>query len=321
MAPRFKDGDFAGGMIATLNQLSSRLAASKDEGLHPKTTTNITQEAPTDLSWVWGLLIFGTLILGIWAIWKLFVSKTAKKEKISTSQSNAISQRNQAAQKLRKLQSDIEDVKATNTQTDRDIAIIQATVDSASEVFSDLSKSIKGDPNTPNLLFWEYDNIAGQYQTVCAQLDQASKELYLLTHPFTNPGSQAQAQPGTAGISSGSTQNQIKHKRHVSRSRDRDVARSTGVNNTVITGGGFPVPVFIPEPEPIYEAPTPTRDPDPTPEPDPEPSGGSSDYGSGGGDSGGDSSGGGSSDFGGGDSGGGDSGGGGGDSGGGSSDF
>ena len=314
MNPRFRDGDFAGGMAAALAQLSTRLTASKDEALHPKTTTNITQEAPVDLSWLWGFLIlFGLVALAL-GLWKLFSSKTAKEEKTSGSQTQAITYRNRAAQTLRKLQSDIEDAKAT--QAPGVIAAIQASVDSVSEVFSDLAKSIKGDPDTPNLHYWEYEAITDQYRAVCYKLDQTSRELFILTHPGSSPSSNL----GATGVSSGLTQEQVdqqskfdrkKHKKHINQKQRDEVKTNEPTPPVVINNDStvfIPEPIFIPEspeqePEPFH-----THE-SPSPEPDPEPSyggGGGSDFGSS------DSGGGGGSD-----SGGGDSGGGGGDSGGG----
>lgn len=61
IAPRFRDGNWAGGFTAGAEQLAARLAASKDESLHPVAATTVNQAA--DYSGLWGDFKFMLIII------------------------------------------------------------------------------------------------------------------------------------------------------------------------------------------------------------------------------------------------------------------
>lgn len=98
MAPRFHDGDFAGGFIAAANQFAARIKASQSEALTPATTIN--QQQPTDFSGLWRVLgwMLGIIciVLAVYFLYKLLTNRSAEQKEIDMEQQKAINAREEA---------------------------------------------------------------------------------------------------------------------------------------------------------------------------------------------------------------------------------
>jgi len=289
MAPYFKTGDFAGGMIASEKQLTARLLASKDEATHPATVVNEAAK-PTDLSGLWRVM--GWLLalgFGVFVIVVVVIELRArqrKKDAVTKAQADATAARNTA----------------TNLITQKKQVVMtvndQRIFEDINQQFVDFAGSYRGDPSQ-ELTLAQYESMRDVYNSIAAQLRALGKAGW---KDGVNVKMDSSPRPST------------KKKTHKDESfkepePGRSVSTSTVDNSVHVTpivigndfGGSRETPERIREPEP---EPEPTRS-----------YGGSSDYGSS--DSGGggssdwsssDSGGGGSSDFGsGGDSGGGGS--------------
>lgn len=219
MKPHFKTADWAGGFLAAEQQLSARIIASKDEAVHPATSTTVNQA--TDLSGLWTVLkwtlAFGLLIAGM----VIFIA--------------AWNRRRKAQQELREAQRKAIDVKARAAEL---LKSKHPRVDEASQEFSRLSASIRNDPYADDLAVEEYNAIAAQYQKVVDMLQPVYPSYFRGEHRVPPAQKKEEAH----------------EEKHPARPSASDVAASSSASSTVITGipvpMSYPEPVRMPEPEP-----------------------------------------------------------------------
>jgi uncharacterized membrane protein YgcG len=181
MMPRFRDRDYAGGFTAALSQIGARLAASKDESLHPKTYTTVNEAS--DWSWLKWLFIIGGLCFVGFIVWGFVISRREKKEKAFGMREIATKKRGMAANLLAKLQDDLLIAEATGI----DDRPARATSNSVSELFNRLSTSENTNPETKDLSYEAYEYIANQYDDANHQLEQARRSLWLLSQGKDSP--------------------------------------------------------------------------------------------------------------------------------------
>lgn len=282
MAPRFKSGQFAEGMIAAMDHIGGRIKAQADEARSPKQTTVVEQ--PTDLSGLWRFLMWCLAVgsgLGI-AIWLVYwlTQKAKRKDQWAHARTGAIMARNHATVLINKL-------RITDLPKDK-----VDQFDSLYGRFTDLGNQTRFDPSDEGLQIGEYMAIERAYRELSNDLEQLN---------WASSGKKEQVQVQAAPPDE--SYHPSTHKKKTVKTDDDPPApapASTNTNNVfapVIIG----TDVGGPDRTAVWE-----REPDPEPryrEPDPEPSfggGGSSDFGSSSSDSGSSSDfgSGGSSDFG-----------------------
>lgn len=292
MAPHFRDKDWSGGFIATEQQLTARLAASKDEALHPAQSTTVNQA--TDLSGLWWFLTFAAILgvlIGVIVMVITFLRKRKEEaQKVAEAQAVAITYRNQAASALHKIEQSLK-IGGTKSRS--------VTFDAQSEAYAELASRERSNPDTEGLTTAEYMLLANQYKAICDRLGHVvGSENGVPVEPENIPDNVKSWLP-TA---------QQKRRRRTSSSVEAPASQPASVSHV---DNSIFAPVIINE----EESPSSSRRSRDDDDDSKSSSSSSSSFGSGSSDSGG------SSDFGSSDSGGGSSDFGSSDSGGGSSDF
>jgi len=98
MAPAFRDGDYARGFIAGINEVGVEIEAFQTAALHP--TTTVVNRQATDFSGLWkwldGLLILAFLI----GAWGLAVYYRNRRREARDAQQRAVQARNEAAERI-----------------------------------------------------------------------------------------------------------------------------------------------------------------------------------------------------------------------------
>lgn len=160
MAPRFRDGDYAGGFIAAEQQLAKRIAASQDEALHPAQTVN----QATDLSGLWHVLMW-VVGIGAFGFAVVFIAasrgkRRERQEALRYAQQRAIIARTALADLLNRLRS--KELDANH----------QAAVDDVSVSYSELAGRAIGDPNQEGLSQAEYEAMELAYTSLHHQLEK-----------------------------------------------------------------------------------------------------------------------------------------------------
>lgn len=140
--PFFKQGDFSGGMAASLKDFSAKVAAYHDQQKHPiQQTTTVNNQATdmggfwTFLGWALGLLAAG---LGIWGIVYLIGSRRKQVDSVSMAQDEATKARSRA------------------TRLYNSYSPVSAEF---SARFLDLSNSVSNDPTSEGLTALKYQSI------------------------------------------------------------------------------------------------------------------------------------------------------------------
>jgi uncharacterized membrane protein YgcG len=234
MNPHFKTGDFAGGFIATEQQLAARITASRDEAIHPAVTTTTTVNQAEDLSGLWRvfgwLIVLGAIGVAIWMAVSFLKQRRKSDQELREAQRRAIDTKARAAELLKTKASDY------------------PKLDEASQEFARLNTSIRNDPYADDLAVEEYNVIASQYQNVVDMLSGQSEK------PYVPP-------PGMGA-------DFVRQKATKTTKKHRPASSDTAASQTAApsTAGGFPVPIIIEEPT-IIEEPR-RREPDPEPQPE-----------------------------------------------------
>ncbi len=153
MAPAFKDGDWARGMMSGINEAGVQIEAFQTSALHPATTV-VHQEA-TNFSGLWRWLDAVLLLIALIAAWGLFVYYRKKGQEARDAQQRAVQARNSAAEYV-------------NAHPDTN----------AAESFSRLSNSETFNPETNGLTVEQYDSIASQYNTLIKKLTNEVQSKY-----------------------------------------------------------------------------------------------------------------------------------------------
>jgi uncharacterized membrane protein YgcG len=178
MAPKFRDGDFAGGFILTMQEIQKRVIAAQDEKMHPTVAQSTTVVQPTDYSGFWHFLMWLLVLTALGAgVTGLYMYSTRKKETEDTTsgaQQAAQLSKARVADRLRRLASTISLQKATDnvaaTQWEKHLGIIQ-------ENFADLAGQEKTDPNQPGLTQEGYVTLRDLYDGVGEKLDELEAEM------------------------------------------------------------------------------------------------------------------------------------------------
>lgn len=154
MGPHFKTGDWAGGFIAAEQQLAARVAASKDEAVHPAVSTTVNQAS--DLSGLWTVLMWivalGATAFGFWLIFSWRKRLRQEQQQLREAQRRAQAAKARAAELLTNMPS-------------------HPRIDAASAEFERLNSSVRNDPYADDLVVEEYNVITAQYQKVVDMLD------------------------------------------------------------------------------------------------------------------------------------------------------
>lgn len=167
MTPKFKDRDWVGGFVAAEQQLTARIAASKDETLHPATTVVTTTNQAADYTGLWSafkifLGIVTLALIGI-GLYLYFAKKKREQDDSEAAQQDAIIARNMCTNRINSYKNQI----TTENQNAYDLA---------AEEFSRLMNSERTNPDTPG---WPPQ----RYQVIGALYNKISRSLDLLVHP------------------------------------------------------------------------------------------------------------------------------------------
>lgn len=218
MAPRFKAGDFAGGLTAAARQISARIKASQDEALHPAQSTTINQ--PTDYHGLWLVLgwTLGLLFLCASAgfTWAYIQKKKQEENHRRSAQLDAIARRNRLSTTLLNYKD----------QNDKKFTAV-------SEAYSKLAGTIRNDPEQEGLTAEEYETIGKSYDYLYFQLKPEEQP-----RNFISPmmASKRYSRPRVSPASSSSSEN--------------TVVVVNSENNTYSN----PEPTQVSEPSPSYDS-------------------------------------------------------------------
>lgn len=270
MAPRFRDGDFAGGLAAALGEIRTVITTRVSAA-----AVIVQPSAPTDFSGLWTVMLWSVVIGGGgvlgWLVLSWWSARRKEREERLGAQQAALIAQQEASGLVAQYCSWPENAEA------------QAIIDSAVQGYSQLGMGAV-DPAREDLTASQYEAIRERYAAVSADLKRA----YRLTR--------AERKDTVPASTDGA--DEILRRRHdrLGSRPQRDVVeyRPVSVVPIYIPGGNV-MPVFIPEPV-SYDTPSYRRDPDPAPSPSSESSGGGSSSWGSSSDSGGGSSDSGSSD-------------------------
>ena len=200
MNPRFRDGDFAGGFAAGMNEVNRLLDLKIHPQAQPPVQTNpnppvvVVQPAspPVDLSGLWrflGYLVLTILVLGaLYFGFRAFVKWNEENEKRRGARQKALLKKQQVTAGISGWREKIEglktDVSGLSRQVDSaSLSTIQARIASADGAFNDVLREYNGldrsagDPSAPNLSVTEYQAIETAYNSVLQDLVKAQKTL------------------------------------------------------------------------------------------------------------------------------------------------
>jgi uncharacterized membrane protein YgcG len=296
MKPRFRDGDFTGGIVAALDSIQQLIEASN----HPVSSGGpvIVQASPTDytgMSRVVGLIVSaGVLCLLILLGAAFLVDRKKRRDAVSMARQKAIIAQQEVVALIGRLTSDFAAFAILALEPSR-VTTVRSLIDSAASQYSALKQSSTADPDQDGLTAGQYSSIAESYEKILADLRQAQK---LMGNQDASGSRSKPRRSAPSGPAVETAPIQQKNNPH-------------GASEYETSSTTIFAPVIISEPE-RYEPPY--RAPDPEPAPTSggggswgssnSDSGGSSDWGSSSSDSGSssdfgssDSGGGGSSDF------------------------
>ncbi|MEY4744579.1 MAG: hypothetical protein RL272_524 [Candidatus Parcubacteria bacterium] len=191
MNPRFRDGDFAGGLSAGLDASGRLIAASAAPPVQtapgPVSPPVVVHEQPTDLSGLWtvmgwglGLVALGLLAYGI----MLFARSRAKRR---AAQQKAQAKRGACANRISELDQPLSLLgarisKAAKSVSEEDIKPlrdelegIKAIADRTTGQFADL-QGAANNPDRNGLSEAEYDGMTAEFQQVLDGLDSVSSK-------------------------------------------------------------------------------------------------------------------------------------------------
>lgn len=220
MNPRFRDGDFAGGFVAGMDELARLINAE----IRPATAAPVIQQPaapiaapavptpvqqpavvvvqqpstpaePVDFSGLWQvLLLFGSIgaVVAIAvAIYSAYTKRKTEEEHRATAQQRARIAQQGAAERITNWS--LPDSEFAVTQalvgslssqaSEADLAPLQKTLKEADDLASGASTSYNskkqsaGDPDTPGLSVFQYENIEDNFTSVLKLMEQAEEKL------------------------------------------------------------------------------------------------------------------------------------------------
>lgn len=274
MAPHFKAGEWAEGLIATAGQMASRLEAYTAEVNSPVVNNTVNQaSAPTDFHGLWVFLwIVGFLgIVGI--SWWIAAARRKAKEQLLEAQQSAIAARNRAANLLSELTlslSQYNNIFAGKPGAARASQILE----SASSQYSDLSRNLSGDPTQDGLGVASYASLRSQFASIADRLDAAKD---YLSHPSDEP--EVGGYQPYSHSSSSDPRYFVPRRRYETDKPSRPIQHHTK-ETVIVHDGSSELLTGVLIGESLNRQPPPEYHPTPAKEPDPEPDTFSSDSGS-----------------------------------------
>lgn len=161
MVPRFKDGDWAGGMVAAADHIAGRIKAQADEARHPQQTQVVEQAADLNGLWRflgWALFVCSLAGLFIWLFYWL-AQRAKHREEWAAARTTALMTRNRATIAVQKLRI----MTLSKPQEDQ--------FDSLYQRFTDLGNQSRFDPSDEGLQIGEYDAISKAYRDLAVDLE------------------------------------------------------------------------------------------------------------------------------------------------------
>jgi len=157
MGPRFHDGDFVGGLVSAERALTARIAASKDEAVHPTQSVVNNNVAASDLSGLWKVLgaivLIGFIVLLVWLLYK----RKQLAEEVQEMKTKAISAKARVARLILEYGAD-----STLSANPR--------FQSISEAYASLAANISSDPSQDGLSKGQYGSLYDTYSRYEDQL-------------------------------------------------------------------------------------------------------------------------------------------------------
>lgn len=189
MNPRFKDGDFAGGMVAGITKVRELITAAQAPPSAQRPAVIVTPPSePVDLSGLWTVLMWALIIaaLGLAAwfahrFWSGYASareaNRAAQQRMRLAQKNAAAYINRFPEELAVIQAEAEgcqDIASPDNRGPLNISVAKAgrLADRAAQEYAELDGSI-GDSKRDSLTTAEYKQIASAYENVVGQLREA----------------------------------------------------------------------------------------------------------------------------------------------------
>ena len=282
MIPRFKDGNYALGMSTGIEQFSLRLAASKDEALHP--VQNTTNVQATDYKGLWTVLLWclglGFLIFIIAAGYIACTRWAEIRDAKAKAKRLAQVTKNQCIALVLTLKSAF--------QSDPPEKSIQDMFDTYMEEFSNMENSDSMDPKQ-SMTEDGYQAITKEYRILIDKFESLRSAHKYVQSPMATEQPAEQGPPiDTADVNDTTGYNQVRHHHQHHNIEQRPTYEPTPTstpNNDLLTGvligesiNNRPRVEEIRREEPRREEST-YRAPDPEPDRESE-SGGSSSWGS-----------------------------------------
>lgn len=208
MGPYFKNGNYAPGFVAGLQQATSRIVAAKDMTIHPNESKTVVQA--TDMNGLWSAfkwaLFLGFMVFLGWLGWTAYVAYRRKKEKVEQAQEDAIAAKNEAARKLNEVSDSSVEWLALNP-TNSSASQVRALVSLSAENYGRLNGSVSNDPDTMNLSEGAYQALGTQYRRISQDLDRASNLMVNSSYSSSGNGEPERPRSKNAnfGVSYGSS--------------------------------------------------------------------------------------------------------------------
>jgi uncharacterized membrane protein YgcG len=216
MSPRFRSKDWVGGLVAGEEQVASRIAAFRDETLHPAPITTVNQS--TDMSGFWTFLklaLFLLALAGIGVFIYLFLTgRTKRRNQTVAAQQSAQQSKASLAAELNSARDKITEMQASS---DPKAAVLALEYDSVSTQFSRLDQSSRMDPSQDGLTVYQYTVIGNNYQALRNQLSNAISRATRKEQPVST----------TSGTSSHFTRKTSKHSKAQEASTSESPKRSS----------------------------------------------------------------------------------------------
>jgi uncharacterized membrane protein YgcG len=241
MAPAFRDGDWARGLIQGEEQVGNRLKAFNEAALHPQQTT--VENDAADLNGLWTVLgwtLGVTLLVSLGVmLYRVRKRREAERQEIEAAQQEAQQTSAAVADKLSKINVSLAQRKAL----DEDVTATQRAVDLIAEQYARYANTLSCSPSTEGLSARQYEGMTGMYQRLSDSLDRVDKK-------------------GPEVVATGPTKHskwktiRSRHQ-HETAPAPSSIPQPVSYSNTTTiidnSGPGYvPIPVIIEEPAPYY---------------------------------------------------------------------